>query len=356
MNLWKDIVGYLGKFNYKDLVINISLSLVTVFFCTLVLIVIVEARHFIRMKQYLKYVWHDPNTQFDSELGWSPVKSTRIIYPGWGNLTTNSQGFRSNEIDENKKQIIVLGDSVAWGIGVGDKETFPYYLEKMVSNLGYQVSNLAVSGYDIGQYYLFLKRHINKFNNLKQVILVICTDNDPEGTGMNYDYGKRKPLFRVKNDDLILTNSSIKKYCLRNLFSKSFFLSRLESYEGVIGTILSKLSGDKYLSEHELRTVSLLLFQRIYDLVSSHGAKLLIVLSPSKDDFVKKSYSLEWLEIVCNNVTKKDFQCLDYIGTLKKEKQEPSGIYLPSDQVHYSKKGNILLAQTVYDYLYMALD
>ena len=202
----------MNKFSYKDLIVNFSLSLVSIFICSLLIILFMEARYFIKMQKYLSYAWHDPNTKFDPELGWGPIPNTRVSIPGWGTITSNSHGFRSAEIDQGKKQIIILGDSVAWGFGISDKETFPYLSDEMFSNSDYQVSNLAVSGYDLGQYYLFLRRHIDKFNDLKQVVLIICTQNDLICTGRNFDNGKRKPLFAIRNDELILTNNNINEY------------------------------------------------------------------------------------------------------------------------------------------------
>lgn len=335
----------------KDLIINISLSLVSIILCSLLIIIFIEARFFIKMQKYLSYAWHDPNTKFDSELGWGPIPNTKVYVPDWGTITSNSHGFRSAEIDRNKKQIIILGDSVAWGFSVSDKETFPYFLDKLVSNSGYQVSNLAVSGYDLGQYYLFLKKHIDKFNNLKQVVLVICTQNDLVCTGRNFDNGKRKPLFTIRNDDLMLTNNNISEYCLRNLFSRSYFLGKYLPNKGLIGKALSQISGDKTLSSgNELEKVSRALLQKIYELILSHNAKLLVVLSPSTKDFIEKSASLNAFEYVFKELKLKDLSYIDYIEVLKKEdRKELKSLYL--DDGHYTKKGNLLLAKTVYSHL-----
>ena len=310
-----------------------------------------ETRYFVKMQKYQSYTWHDPNTQFDSELGWSPVPNTRVYFPEWGTLSSNSHGFRSPEIDQNKKQIIVLGDSVAWGFGVSDTETFPYLLNEIVANMNYQVSNLAVSGYDLGQYYLFLKRHINKFNNLKQVVLVICTQNDLICTGKNFDSGKRKPLFIARSGELILTSSKINKYCLRNLFSRSYFLGNCLPNVGIVGKFLSWISGDRILSgNEELKEVSIRLLQKIYELVLSHNAELLVILSPSRDDFKSKSASLNAFEYIFNNSKSDSIDYIDYFEILKKiDKEELHNLYL--DDGHYTKAGNLLLAETVYKHL-----
>jgi len=127
--------------------LDITYLIACFFICGIITIIVYE-------KLCVKYIttnkyWHDPNTQFDAKLGWSPIPKRGFKHHKWGKITTNSLGFRSEELDQNKKQIIVLGDSVAWGYGVSDEETMPYLLEQKLQSLDYQVSNLAVSGYGI---------------------------------------------------------------------------------------------------------------------------------------------------------------------------------------------------------------
>lgn len=64
-------------------------------------------------------------------------------------VTTNSQGFRSPEIDPGKPTLAVLGDSMTFGYGVEDHETLPARLGELLPD--YNVVNGAVPGYTIGQ-------------------------------------------------------------------------------------------------------------------------------------------------------------------------------------------------------------
>ena len=347
----------------KDLTINVLLLFVSTLLSIAFVITVLEVRQLINLTPSLRYSWKNPNTKFDSELGWSPILNRRVKCPdGWqkGILSSNSQGFRSAEIDPTKKAIIVIGDSVAFGAGVNDKHIFSYLLDRMVSDKGYQVSNLAVSGYNLEQYYLFLNKHINKLKNITHIVLVFCTYNDLLSIGSNVLYETRKPYFRIINNQLILKGNNIKKYCLRNLLSRSLFLSRFHPYHGRIGTFLSKIAGDKALAINfndqgtsEIGFIANLIIQRIYNLARNHNAKLLVVISPSRNDFVEPFPFLRWFQAVFKGSINKNnnkLETIDFISYINKE--DVDKIFALNDIVHYSPEGHRLLAKTVYEHLF----
>jgi len=101
------------------------------------------------------------NLKADVELDWCKI---------------NSIGIRGDAPLKNKSQIIFLGDSVVFGIGVNDKSTLPKALEEAIHESKYQVLNLGVPGYNTEQYYLFLREKL-KFLNPKMIIIG-CTLND----------------------------------------------------------------------------------------------------------------------------------------------------------------------------------
>jgi hypothetical protein len=70
--------------------------------------------------------------------------------------------MRSNAIDFSKGHILLVGDSVTFGLGVNNNETISHYLEKI--NNEHQVLNLGVPGYGNGKYFLNLKRNIDQLN------------------------------------------------------------------------------------------------------------------------------------------------------------------------------------------------
>lgn len=284
----------------------------------------------------------EAHAQFDSELGWAPIPNYRF-QEGARKVTSNSHGFRSNEIESEKKQILVLGDSVVWGFKVSDDETIPYFLEQKFDPEEYQVHNLGVSGYGIGQYYLYLKRHVDMFKNLEHVVLVISSYNDIANTASNTYYGLRKPLYTLEDGRLTLTDSSIQYFCLRNIMGSSYLSGRLLSGRDELERSLGRAFGDRTLNETDTSTVIGLLIEKIHDITTKNGGELTVVLSPQKTDFSEKSDDLKWFQTFFRTQTAYNF--VDYFEILKNSLSEPSEIFI--DATHYTRRGNSLLAQAM---------
>src|SRR5439155_16006050 len=90
---------------------------------------------------------------------------------GWiddGFVTTNSRGFRGREVAVPKPprrlRIVALGDSVTFGWGVNDADTFCSQLEEQLHarrpGLDLEVVNMAVPGYATRQEVALLKRNL----------------------------------------------------------------------------------------------------------------------------------------------------------------------------------------------------
>jgi len=226
---------------------------------------------------YLQYKTNKISAfQFDSDLGWTPIPNKKLFMAKASNFQLNSLGFRSNEIDHSKKHILVLGDSVAWGYGTKNHETFPFYLNQENSNL--QVLNMAVSGYGIGQSYLYLKKHIDRVNP-KIIIFVAYSGNDLHETGSNMTYGKSKPIFVPQNNEIKLINNHISRLSCINLIHGSHLLK-----SPFFKKFKNGLCDIKALSLDQAKQVIATLFKKINILGLNKKAKTLFVISPSKRD------------------------------------------------------------------------
>jgi hypothetical protein len=198
---------------------NILLALTTTFLASIMGLILVET-----------YFWKSNDNffvceicQFHPQLGWETipgktVSNEKVTY------TTNSLGKRSKEVDFSKGHILLVGDSVTFGLGVNNNETVSHYLEKI--NNEHQILNLGVPRYGIGQYFLNLKRHIDQLNP-KIIVLVIYPTNHLDETRKDTRFGISKPFFRYNNGNLIYLNPEISKFSCSNLYSRSRFLKHI---------------------------------------------------------------------------------------------------------------------------------
>lgn len=113
------------------------------------------------------------------------LRGVRQFYPGQLDYTvdTNSQGFRGPEWDLSgkRKNIVVLGDSFAFGWGVAWEETMGQVLERELqkSDPAWQVINLAMPGWSIREAVAALELYRDRLKPVS-VIYVFCP-NDIDG-------------------------------------------------------------------------------------------------------------------------------------------------------------------------------
>lgn len=95
-------------------------------------------------------------------------------------VTTNSLGFRSQELDPKKPLIAVLGDSITFGYGVEDAETVPARLQHLLPH--YNILNTGVPGYNLLQQRTAYREKLQKLH--PAALLLIFHFNDVEETNM----------------------------------------------------------------------------------------------------------------------------------------------------------------------------
>lgn len=321
----------------------------------LILGIIIYELYFYIPKYYDKN-WYNPNTKFDSELGWSPILNRSDI-PHVFNTTvsSNSLGFRSPEVDDSKDHILIIGDSVAYGYGVNDNETSSHYLQGYLNQKykNLQVLNLGVSGYGPDQYYLHLKRNINN-TNPRAIIVIFYTNGDLYRIEKNHIYGRSKPLFIVNdNNKLVNINPNINKHSCINLFSSIELLHRYSFLQKPY----YKFCKEKKLDPDMRNRVFSALLKEIDNLATQYNSSLIFVLSPSRIDYEKESFDLSFFrEYFGNRNYRKYFgnssyNYLDYYEYILNDKEGINKLYLGGDIAHYSPHGNKYLAEKIYKYL-----
>ena len=159
---------------------------------------------------------------FSDTYGWVPRKGTRAAVDGaW--VSVNGRGYRGRELPlpraGDQTRVVVLGDSVAFGLGVSDEETFSSVLD--ARDNGIEVANLAVQGYGPDQEMLVLAHEGLRYEP-DVVVLAFCLANDFADAMLRvslYDGRSPKPRFRAVGDSLVLDDSA-----LRMPFSRAVYV------------------------------------------------------------------------------------------------------------------------------------
>jgi len=299
--------------------------------------------------------------QFHPQLGWETIPS-KTVSNKKVTYTTNSLGMRSGEVDKDKGHILLVGDSVTFGLGVNNNETISHYLAR--ENREFQILNLGVPGYGIGQYFLNLKRHIDKLNT-KLIVLIIYTSNDLDETRKDTRYGISKPFFHYQDGDLIYHNPKISKYSCSNIYSRSRIVKHL-----IPNFIINQCKSKVIEINKASRTIAKLI-DEIRILGLKKNISTLIVLSPSLT-------AVEWVDCrgkigrvgedidLCRDLDPgfetyynyfskmMDLYQLPYIDFLEdlvayNKQKEIKHLYNDNgkDIHHYSPQGNLLLAKAI---------
>jgi len=145
-------------------------------------------------------------------------QETRLGYYLCNSEETNAFGLRGTEIgDKNKKRILLIGDSVVWGMGVSANETFAYQLQCMLPK--YQVINAGIGGWNTQNEYLWLKYEGIALK--PDIVILYITANDVENifAGKVPDYPKWQKV--CYKSYVLSTVFYIKRNVFRALFGRT---------------------------------------------------------------------------------------------------------------------------------------
>lgn len=321
------MVGWIHR-HKVDLAISVGTFVLGIFFLTIIGIWIHPP---------IDEKWVHPNTQFDSELGWSPIPAHSVKTPDGKTFSSNEFGFRSPPLDAQKPSVFLVGDSVAFGYGVSDENSLSYLMNARYPAL--QTFNLSVPGYGVDQYYLSLQKYLVQLKPT-HVFLIIYSGNDLKNTITNTSYGRSKPLFHLKDGELTMDGVPIAKDSCTNFLTTSLLwrglgkFSFLKSILDLADYFRERLCGVKTLPLDEGKQLTKFLLKRTRDLAEENGAKFYFVLSvPKKDIAIPSEDTLFFRDVFERN----NIPFLDYAKTLEADANVDNLYY---DFAHYSAAGN----------------
>ena len=91
---------------------------------------------------------------------------------------TDKNGFRipleKFNYKDNLKSFLILGDSVSFGVGVDEKDTFVGILRKKIN---YNLYNSSVAGHRLENYSYLLEKYHNQFSQINEVLIFLCLND-----------------------------------------------------------------------------------------------------------------------------------------------------------------------------------
>jgi lysophospholipase L1-like esterase len=166
------------------------------------------------------HVWSDVRmstpavfTEHDVTIGWKGRPNIRAVQttPAYQTVIEhNSQGFRDiehGEHDEVNRAIVFLGDSFTWGFEADFEDMFVNRLRQRLSK--YTVFNLAQSRYGTDQELLTFQNWHTR--NPVELVVVMFYANDIADNNSDERWDYPKPLFQVRDGELVLTNVPVPK-------------------------------------------------------------------------------------------------------------------------------------------------
>lgn len=244
--------------------------------------------------------------------GWS-------LRPGWRARTRDGRTVRINDAGfrgqapvagaPRRGRVLLLGDSLTFGTGVEDGETFAAQLAGLAPSL--EPLNLGVSGYGTDQELLLLEREGLPLAP-RVVVLNVCVGNDVLDNALPvyvYDGVTPKPYFTVEGATLRLHDEHVRlrgmPLLAREVREHSLAFDALLLLLG--GTPRAPLDHEdgehwgpraRLVLEHWPEAVELTerLLARVEEACRARGVRLLVLLHPNRRSFLGDAAFLEPFE------------------------------------------------------------
>jgi len=208
----------------------------------------------------------------DEETYWQPMPS-QFGFPSLGlpRATVNSRGFRGPEPEAGKRNVLMLGDSYTFGVGVADDDTLPAQLQRELDRreAGRQVLNMGVPGWGLFQEEVRLRRVFDRYK--PDVVILTLVLND---------------LLRLPFEDAETRDSYLRRARIRSVLSRSTALCFLKERLG--GILQSNFGATENYRQAEgvdkLWEQNAQYLEGIRTFLETKGARFILVAYPSPMD------------------------------------------------------------------------
>lgn len=282
-------------------VLNWLLSIATSVVFGLALVAIECSLRLARPEYLYRLHAEESSNVYSETYGWKLRAGFRGL--DFGRMATvNAHGYRGQEHEYQKprdaRRVVVLGDSIAYGAGVDDDQTFSALLEKRPP---FEVLNLAVGGYGTDQELIRLEREGLRYQP-DVVILSFCLFSDFTDNALSgalFDARQPKPYFSsddsgaLTRHDEHLTLSTPRKVA-QWLADYSHLYNRLRGWLGLKHAAREPgvWADRKAAVETNLQAaaeLSFRLIRKMNDVAHERGARFLVIVHPDEFAFHHRS-------------------------------------------------------------------
>ncbi len=270
----------------------------------------------------------------------------------------NRQGYRDRDHDPAApgERIVLLGDSVTFGLGAAYADIYPVQLAGLLSQRygpRYEVVNLAIFAYDTQHELEALAE--DGLGDRPTLVVVQFYLNDfaihaPRGDGPPPRLSLGQRLVGLKNLLLYRSNLYRRLHQLATTATYRFFHDRRRLAHPATLNRAEPVDKLRYLTDHpdDADVPAFVALRRIADLAREHGARTLVLLSPDEVQLFDAAYDgiqARFARFAANA----EIPFLDLLPGLR---AEPKHHKLFLDGVHLSPRGHrrvaeLLLAELV---------
>lgn len=287
-------------------------------------------------------------------LGWvsKPEQKGRFNHRDFSiEVAINSHGQRDDEYNyerNEKKRMLIIGDSFGWGFGVEHHERFCEILEK--KHQGWEIINASVSGYGTDQQYLYLRERGILFK--PDVVLLLFHNSDFANNLNAQEYWYNKPFFVVDGGVLELKNTPVpsasaeqklKRFLLgRTYIGKVIYTTARQLRHSLAGpgstVTFQEFNPVSKVVVQATHDVTSRLLKAMHDLSNDNGAKFIIVSIPMEP------IGREWLQEVTSA------EDIPYLPLDPFFKKKPRKTHFPHDG-HWNRVGHERAAAAIDKFL-----
>jgi lysophospholipase L1-like esterase len=320
--------------------------------------------------------WRDPQLLYvaDPQLGFFHLPD-QTAWQEDGLARINHLGFRGPELTlpkpKDRFHLVVLGDSITFGAGVNDDETFCAQLEQMLrqkfSDREFVVINCGVSGYDTRQEAILFHRFAPSLQ--PDLVLVAFYFNDllpsitdaengtppPTGGGTRITAKDHRPdqILRMGEETSWVERTlrrSRALYCAGRVFRQLTSKSS-EQDGGQLLTERAVLEGNLTPAiEEGWRSVERAL-KKIRSSDELQRCPVGIVVPPCREQVTKDYPNAIYQSRVKEIAERLGFFVIDPLPRFIILRSRVDSLFIPYDRHHPAAPGHRLLAETIYDYL-----